>query len=191
MATAKSTPGDITEIQRRMAQIRRELHEDVQGALQGAQELTDWRSQVRNHPWMALGAAAVVGYMIVPRRQAPPAIVTVAPAATLPAVAAAPEKTKKRRWGLIGSAIGMLAPIAVRAVQNYAIQYQEQWIASQPPGGGAALLGAGLFPGGPGAGPGATPGAGFGFGPAPAHGPAPGARPSPPTGSPGWPRDVR
>ena len=148
MATAKSTPAEITEIQRRMAQIRREMHEDVREAVKGAQSLTDWRSQVRNHPWAALGAAAVLGYLIVPKRHpAPaPAIVAVAPAAAAPAVA---EPPRKKRWGLIGSAIGLLAPIAVRAAQNYAIQYLEQWIAAQPAGAGSAPFGAGLFTGAP------------------------------------------
>ena len=73
MVTAKSTPAEINEIQRRMAQIRHELHEEVREAVKGAQSLTDWRSQVRNHPWLALGAAAVMGYMIVPRRRREPA----------------------------------------------------------------------------------------------------------------------
>jgi len=176
MATAKSTPADITEIQRRMAQIRHELHADVREAVKGAQELTDWRSQVRSHPWIALGAAAALGYVIVPRRHSAPvpAVVAVTPAMAVPPTPAPAPPTKKR-WGLVGSAIGLLAPIAVRAAQNYAVQYLEQWIASRPPGAGSSLLGAGLFPGGP------TAGAG----------PGPGPRPSPPHGTSGRPRDVR
>jgi hypothetical protein len=179
MATAKSTPAEITEIQRRMAQIRHELHENVREAVKGAQSLTDWRSQVRNHPWLALGTAAALGYLIVPKRHPAPAIVAVAPAAVqpTPAVAAVqptPAAPKKKRRGLIGSALGLLAPIAVRAAQNYAIQYLEQWIASQPPGARSAPFGAGLFPGGPTAG----------------GRPGPGPRPSAPTGTPGRPRDV-
>ena len=31
MATAKSTPAEVLEIQRRMAQVRHELHEEVRG----------------------------------------------------------------------------------------------------------------------------------------------------------------
>jgi hypothetical protein len=174
MATAKSTTADISEIQQRMAQIRREMHEDVREAVKGAQSLTDWRSQVRNHPWVALGTAAALGYLIVPKRYpAPaPAVVAVAPAAAVQPIAAAP---KKKRWGLIGSAVGLLAPIAVRAAQNYAIQYLEQWIAWQPPGAGPAPFGAGVFPGAP----------------APGGPTGPGARPSPRQGSPGRPRDTR
>ena len=175
MATAKSTTAEITELQRRMAQIRRELHEDVREAVKGAQSLTDWRSQVRNHPWLALGAAAAVGYFIVPKRHPAPAVVAIAPAAAAPPPVTVAPAPKKKRWGLIGSAFGLLAPIAVRAAQNYAIQYLEQWIASQPPGSAPSFLGAGLFPGGP------TQGGG----------PGPGPRPATPPGYQGRPRDAR
>jgi hypothetical protein len=176
MATAKSTATEITEIQRRMAQVRHELHEEVREAVKGAQSLTDWRSHVRHHPWLALGAAAAVGYLIVPRRrQEPgPTIVAVAPqaaGATVPVPAAAAPK--KKRWGLIGSALGLLVPIAVRAGQNYAIQYLEQWIAAQPPGRGAALFGSGLMPGA------SSPDGGRG------------ARPASPPGGTARPRDAR
>jgi hypothetical protein len=179
MATAKSTTTEITEIQRRMAQIRRELHENVRDAVEGAQSLTDWRSHVRHHPWLTLGAAAAVGYLIVPKRreQPAPAIVAVAPAAA-PAISQAVQAApKKKRWGIIGTAVGMLAPIAVRAAQNYAIQYLEKWIAAQPPGAGpgSALFGSGLFPGAP------TPG----------HGPGVGPRSPAPPGTPGRTRDAR
>jgi hypothetical protein len=174
MATAKSSPADITEIQRQMAQIRRDLHEDVREAVKGAQSLTDWRSQVRSHPWLALGAATVVGYLIVPKRHSAPAIVAVAPAPAQAAVSM-PEAPKKKRWGLIGSAVGLLAPIAVRAAQNYAIQYLEQWIASPPAGGGPSPFAAGPFSGAPTVG----------------GGPATRPRPSSPTNPPGRPRDAR
>jgi hypothetical protein len=176
MATAKSTTAEITDIQRRMAQIRRELHENVRDAVEGAQSLTDWRSHVRHHPWLTLGAAAVVGYLIVPKRreQPAPAIVAVAPAAAPAISQAVKAEPKKKRWGIIGSAVGLLAPIAVRAAQNYAIQYLEQWIAARPPGAGSELLASGLFPGAPSAGgPGARP------------------RPSPGPGTQGRPRDAR
>jgi hypothetical protein len=182
MGTAKSTPAEIIEIQRRMAQVRRELHEEVREAVKGAQSLTDWKSQVRNHPWLALGAAAAVGYLVVPRRQQrAPAIVTLAPAAAVPAAtpSSQAEPEKRKRWGLIGSAIGLMAPIAVRAAQNYAIQYLETWIAAQPTGAGSHPSAAGRFHGygSPGSEPAPDAGAG-----------GRGSRSSDPTGR---PRDVR
>jgi hypothetical protein len=179
MATAKSTTTEITEIQRRMAQIRRELHENVRDAVEGAQSLTDWRSHVRQHPWLTLGAATALGYFIVPKRREQPAaaIVAVAPAAAPAPAEALKAAPKKKRWGIIGTAVGLLAPVAARAAQNYAIQYLEKWIAAQPPGAGpgSAPFGSGLFPGAP------TPG----------HGPGVGPRAAAPPGTPGRPRDAR
>jgi hypothetical protein len=170
MATAKATTtGEILEIQRQMAQIRHELHVEAREVVKGAQSLTDWRSLVRNHLWLALSAAAAVGYLIVPRRSGTPTVVAVNPPA--PALAgsmpAQPERPPRRsRWGILSMALGLLGPIAVRAAQNYAIQSMEQWLAAQPSGGPAPT------------GPGPRPGSG-------------GARPTTPFGSPGRPRDAR
>lgn len=197
MSTAKPTSAEIIEIQRRMAQVRHELHEEVREAVKGAQSLTDWRSQVRNHPWLALGAAVALGYLLVPKRRHEPAptIVAVGPQpAALPTAAATEEPKRKKRWGLIGSAVGMLAPVAVRAAQNYAIQYLEQWLAAQQAAGGGPLPGGGLMPGAPtsphghGAGPGRAGGPSFRPGASPGAGPNPNPNPYP---NPNRPRDSR
>jgi ElaB/YqjD/DUF883 family membrane-anchored ribosome-binding protein len=176
MATAKSVATeDMSDIQRRMAQIRRDLHEEVKGAVKGAQSLTDWRSQVKSHPWLALGAAAAVGYLIVPKRRRPetPTIVAVSPVAAAPvagpsAMATPSSASRKGGSGILGSVFGLLAPIAVRAAQNYAIQYMEQWLAAQQGGIGPA------------------PAPGFGAGPGteprPTAAGAGGPRPSAPSG---------
>ena len=59
MATAKpSNSTELEDIQRRMAQIRHDMHGEVRQAVKGAQSLTDWRSLVRNHPWLTVGVAA-------------------------------------------------------------------------------------------------------------------------------------
>ncbi len=64
MSTA---PPEIDEIRKKMAQIRRDLHADVQGVVQGAEAATDWRRFVRGYPWASMGVALAVGYMIVPQ----------------------------------------------------------------------------------------------------------------------------
>ena len=67
MPAAKPTTSmDISDIQRRMAQIRHDMHQEVQGAVKGAQSLTDWRSLVKSHPWLSISVASVVGYLLVP-----------------------------------------------------------------------------------------------------------------------------
>jgi hypothetical protein len=140
MATAKSGPTDeIREIQRRMALVRHDMDQDVREAVKGAQSLTDWRSLARSHPWLALATAAATGYLIVPKRRTEtPAVVAVgvpasgsAPVVPAPVNLASPPQ-KRSAWGLIGSALSLLAPVAIRAAQNYVAQYIEQRLAPQP-----------------------------------------------------------
>jgi hypothetical protein len=126
--------GEIGEIQRQMAQIRQELHHDVRGAVRGAQSLTNWRNLVGRHPWLALGIAVATGYLIVPRRRRE------APAAVSAGGAAGPDlqptplmPARPRRqpgWNALQSAYSLLAPVAVRAAQNYALQHLERWLAA-------------------------------------------------------------
>jgi hypothetical protein len=140
MTTAKSTAmAEINDIQRRMAQIRHELHIEVQETVRGVQSLTDWRGVVRSHPWVSLGVAAIVGYFIVPKRHVKsPTIVAVSPAVPelSPAVELGREKGRRRgsSWSIAGTVFSLLAPVAVRAAQNSAVQYLEQWLARQPSG---------------------------------------------------------
>ena len=135
MATAKPTNSmKIEDIQRRMAQIRHDMHGEVLEAVKGAQSLTDWHSLVRNHPWLTLGVATAVGYLIVPgRRSEAPTIVAVnATAPELPALVEPQKQSAKTgvtSWSIMGTAFSLLAPLVVRAAQNYAMQYIEGLLA--------------------------------------------------------------
>jgi len=135
-AVATAT-AEIDDIRRRMAQIRRELHEDVEEVVAGAEAVADWRRYVRMYPWAAVGIAATLGYLIVPkrRRSVPRDVARKADLAEVREVIeqareSEPEK-KKRSKSLIGAGLAMLAPLAWRAAQNYAMGYLEQWIAQQ------------------------------------------------------------
>jgi hypothetical protein len=115
-----------------MAQIRRDLHEDVKGVVEGAEAATDWRRFVRNYPWACTAAAVVIGYVVVPRKHRPTTI-QIAPAQVAQAVppeAIETEETKKGK-GLLGTVFGLVAPIAFRTAQGYALQFAEQWLAQK------------------------------------------------------------
>jgi len=135
MATAKPTYSmEIEDIQRRMAQIRHDMHGEVLGAVKGAQSLTDWRSLVRNHAWLTLGVATAIGYLVVPRRRSEaPTIMAVNATAPELATLAEPQKpsanTGVTSWSVMGTAFSLLAPIVVRAAQNYAMQSIEGLLA--------------------------------------------------------------
>jgi hypothetical protein len=125
---------EIEDIQRRMAQIRHEMHGEVLVAVKGARSLTDWRSLARSYPWLTLGVAAAIGYLVVPRRRSEtPTIVAVNARAPELASLVEPqkesEKTRGRGWSIMGTVFSLLAPIAVRAAQNYSMQYIEGLLA--------------------------------------------------------------
>jgi hypothetical protein len=117
---------DADTIRRQMAQIRRELHEDVQGLVAGAEEAADWRYYVRMYPWIAVGAAMALGYFVVPKRRK---IVVEAP--QVPVATQNTVEKKERRAGLLGAGFGLLWPLLIRAGQSYAAQFVENWIAQQ------------------------------------------------------------
>ncbi len=52
----------------RMGEIRDDLDEGVQDIVEQAREMRDWRTYMNSHPWVFVGAAVAVGYIIVPRR---------------------------------------------------------------------------------------------------------------------------
>jgi len=135
---------EIRNIQRQMAQVRREIHQDVGGAVGGVQLLTDWRTIVRSHPWLSLAIAAALGYAVVPRRSTKHAARSLSsdpqPDAGAMALAAAPIGAGDRgKWEPLSSAFAWFAPIAARLAQTYASQYIESWLAENafrqaPPG---------------------------------------------------------
>ena len=132
-------PNEIDEIRRMMSQIRHELHEDVQGVIEGAEAAADWRSYIRDYPWAAVGAVFAVGYLFAPRRRRRPApTIHLAPAEVARSVGVEPSRfaamapePKKKGKGLFRTLIGMVAPLALKAGQGYAMQFLEQWLAQQ------------------------------------------------------------
>ena len=168
-----------------MAQIRAELHQDVQGVMKGAEATTDWRRYVRNYPWVMTGVAFGVGFLLAPRRRrsttaavvaAAPAIAAAAPNLAA-AIAPAAEPAKKKGTGVFKTVVGLATPFALRAAQGYALQFFEQYLAqkmasTQSP---FANLASQFLPEGMG-GPG---------GPSAGGSPGPGGQPGP--GRPGFP----
>ena len=182
---------DITEIRRQMAQIRRELHEDVRDVVATAEAVTDWRRYLRNYPWVALGAAFAAGFWVVPKRQKPLATLADLSRAHeaanstrrgfVESVREAPRSEAvqevKRKRGVLGAVLGMVTPLALKYAQGYALKFAESWLQQQlhtqfqagptPPPAPHPGRPAGPQGFGPGPNPRPGPGAGPGFGPYP------------------------
>ncbi len=135
---------ETDEIRRHMAQIRRELHEDMQNVVLGAEAVADWQRYIRLYPWVSVGLAFAAGYLIIPRRR--PSRTEIAEDAAEDAA----ERTrtvrkarrggveieereevadrKKKKAGLIGALFGMATPVLMRVAQNYASNYLENML---------------------------------------------------------------
>ncbi len=57
------------EIRRQMRDIRRDVGADVDGIVDSAHELSDWRYYVKRYPWLCVGSAFAVGLLAAPRRR--------------------------------------------------------------------------------------------------------------------------
>ncbi len=145
---------DADEIRRQMAMIRRDLHNDVVGVVENAATATDWRRYITAYPWVSLGLASMVGYMLVPRRHRTAEAIA-ATQADLSKVREAVESNgvrmvdaapaqpppPARGKSIAAAVLGMVTPLVVRAAQGYALSYLEQWLQAQQseghPGGPA------------------------------------------------------
>jgi hypothetical protein len=145
---------DVDEIRRQMALIRREMHTSVSNVVSDVEDAMDWRSVIRNHPYIALGAGLAVGYFVVPRRKKSRPVQAAMDALPRTAAGAFPEplhfqapaqapppparpgKSLGRR--LLGWGVGMLWPLVGQSVQAYAAVWLEdqlkQHLNLKPPG---------------------------------------------------------
>jgi hypothetical protein len=181
-----SATNEIDDIRRRMALIRRELHEDIRGVVESAEAVTDWKHWIRDYPWASMALAAGVGFWLVPKRRklvkpqevARAVVAEIQPAVqTVQAAVPAPEPKQKGR-GLIGAGLGLIGPIVMRAAQNYATHLVSHWIAQQKEQMAHAMAASGQAPR-MGQGPGHGPGHAYGPGPGPGFGMGrPGSGPS-------------
>jgi len=164
-----TVPNDVDEIRRQMAAIRRAMHEDVKEVVAEAEAATDWRRYIMAYPWVSLGVAVAIGYLIVPKRhKTAEAIkatqedltkvrkmvettgkkVVETAKAQAETLAQAPPKKKN----LILAGLGLITPLLLKTAQGYALKYAEQWILQQH----AAAAQAGPSSDYPGGGPGST-----------------------------------
>jgi len=126
MATALS-PAD--EIQKEMRQIRVELRGNVQEIVSNAREIVDWTSYVRSYPWAVVGAAAFVGYLMVPARTT---VVRPDPEALreLSKSREMLEQQIKPRKGLVSMLVSMAAATAAQAAMGIATRQVQHLVES-------------------------------------------------------------
>ena len=122
---------DVDEIYHRMAEIRRERHKHVSESVAGAEAVIDWGRYTWTYPWIALGAAAAVGYLVYTGRHPRVRASDASPADGVESYPVAGASAKGMDHSSIGRSLlvatwDFLLPVAVRAGQNYMLHWLEQ-----------------------------------------------------------------
>lgn len=115
-------PLTVEEIRSQMRAIRRDLRENVKEIVVGASQIFDWKSYVRSFPWASVAAAAVLGYLLVPRRkESPPALVETRDSLDNLAreVKAAVAPPPPPSFNLVGMLLPLLGSMAMRLGTTY------------------------------------------------------------------------
>lgn len=115
---------EAAAIQQEMARIRSDLHSDVAGLVENVRVMTDWRHYVRRYPWACVGGAALIGYMLTPRRVeiVSPDAATIAKLAARNQLVVQQKAKAEPKSSLAASAMSMVASLALRAALAYASQ---------------------------------------------------------------------
>ncbi|MBL8849923.1 MAG: hypothetical protein JNG89_09570 [Planctomycetaceae bacterium] len=107
------TEATADEIRLAMQLTRERASAEIAEVVAGARELTDWRHYPRRFPWLTLGAAAMAGFAVIPRRAEP----IVANAQALQDFAdrhLRGGEQKARERGMLGALIVTLGTAALR-----------------------------------------------------------------------------
>jgi hypothetical protein len=96
-----------------MQQLRCEIDGDVEDMAASARNVADWKHYVKTYPWVCLGTAAALGFLIVPKRSKVmhPDLASLTERAKTGHLVAAPAPTATR--GLVDALLATAASIAV------------------------------------------------------------------------------
>ena len=106
-------------VRARMQGIRCDIDQDLEDVSESARSMVDGKHYVEAYPWVCLGAAAALGFLIVPKRSTPTEADLTAPTepakADHPAAKSAPGATH----GWVDALILAVAGIAIREAIAY------------------------------------------------------------------------
>ena len=106
-------------VRARMQQLRCEIDGDMEDVSANARNMVDWKHYVKTYPWVCLGAAAALGFLIVPKRSRAirPDLATLTDLARTGHLVVKPASAATH--GLIDALLATVANIAVQRATAY------------------------------------------------------------------------
>ncbi|MGO9115601.1 MAG: hypothetical protein ACLP9L_40860 [Thermoguttaceae bacterium] len=106
-------------VRARMQGIRCDIDQDLEDVSASAHSVVDWKHYVKTYPWACLGTAAVLGFLVVPKRSAATDTEAVAPTEAAkngrPVVNSAPTATRR----LVDAIVTAVVSAAIRETIAY------------------------------------------------------------------------
>ena len=126
------------EIRRQMQITRQRVRADVDDVVDGARQLADWRFYPRQFPWLTIGAAAVAGFAIMPRRTEKveryiPDARVLKELANEHRIVLDPGGKKVKQAGIMGAVLAAAGSALARLAINYATQEVGRRLGPAPP----------------------------------------------------------
>jgi len=117
-----------------MQGIRRDIDQDLEDVSASARNLVDWKHYVNAYPWLCLGAAAALGFLVVPKRSAAAHADLTTPVEPVStgrpevdvASVAAPAVPPSVARGVFDALVGAVVGVAVREAVAYLGQNAER-----------------------------------------------------------------
>jgi hypothetical protein len=106
-------------VQARMQGIRREIDQDLEDVSASARSMVDWKHYVKAYPWACLGAAAALGFLIVPKRSAAISANSATPAELAKTGHPVVNSARSAARGLVDALVATVVGIAVREATAY------------------------------------------------------------------------
>jgi hypothetical protein len=112
-------------MQERMQGIRGDIDQGLEDVSASARSMVDWKHYVKTYPWLCMGTAAVLGFLLVPKR-------------SRAAIPAALPETDHRAADSAPSAVRGVVELLVAAAVSFAVRETAAYVGQAA----AGLMGA-------------------------------------------------
>ena len=119
----------------RMQGIRCDIDQGLEDVSASARNMVDWKHYVQAYPWLCLGTAAALGFLLVPKRSTAPHVDLTTPPEPARTGHLAVNSVRSAARGLVDALVATLVGIAVREATAYVGQNAGRLLGTtRPPG---------------------------------------------------------
>ena len=119
----------------RMQGIRCDIDQDLEDVSASARNMVDWKHYVQAYPWLCLGTAAALGFLLVPKRSTAPQVDLTTPPEPARMGHLAVNSVRSAARGFVDVLVATIVGIAVREATAYVGQSAERILGTtKPPG---------------------------------------------------------